>query len=132
MAFDGSGNVALVEAPAARGPERWLFLPGGGIEAGETPEECIRRECLEETGCEVQVEKYLCTGEEYFFSARWKEYLHMVGRCYLATLGKKVQEPVEKDHVLLWVPAVDCGEHMFLNYQAWAVETGLKEREHME
>ena len=51
--LDDRGNAALVEAPAAGGPERGLFLPGGGIEPEETPEECLRRECLEELGREI-------------------------------------------------------------------------------
>jgi 8-oxo-dGTP diphosphatase len=41
--------------------ERWrpgmhyFSIPGGGIEPGETPEECVRREILEETGLTVTV-----------------------------------------------------------------------------
>ncbi len=38
----------------ASGRSYWLF-PGGGIEPGETPEECVRREMKEETGLDVQV-----------------------------------------------------------------------------
>lgn len=36
----------------------WLF-PGGGIEAGESDEECLRREMLEETNLVVKVDRLL-------------------------------------------------------------------------
>jgi ADP-ribose pyrophosphatase YjhB (NUDIX family) len=42
------------------GRSYWLF-PGGGIEDGETEEQCVSREMFEETGLIIQVERLLFT-----------------------------------------------------------------------
>jgi len=60
----------------ADGHDYWV-VPGGGLEAGETEEQCVRREMLEETHLVVRVERLLLdeaadTGGEY---ARYKTYL---------------------------------------------------------
>ena len=58
-----------VAAPGA------LCFPGGGVEAGEAPDEAARRECREEVGLDVQVVAYLAQNATpsgaplYWFSA---------------------------------------------------------------
>ena len=42
------------------------LIPGGGLESGETLEECCKREIREETGYEISVGKQLYVFKEYF------------------------------------------------------------------
>lgn len=51
--FNDEGSVLLCHR---RDMDAWN-LPGGGLEIGELPDECVVREVREETGLEVSVER---------------------------------------------------------------------------
>ena len=60
VVFDGRGRLLLVKENY--GKFRWS-LPGGRVEPGETPEEAVVREALEETGASVAIEHLIGTYE---------------------------------------------------------------------
>jgi 8-oxo-dGTP pyrophosphatase MutT (NUDIX family) len=63
-----------------------LEIPGGVIDEGESPEQALRRELLEETGYQFDDFELLCTVYANPSTANNHTF------CYLAKGGKKVQE----------------------------------------
>ena len=59
VAQDQQRRVLAIRRGISPGKGRWA-LPGGYLDAAETPEEGARRECLEETHCDVEVEQLAC------------------------------------------------------------------------
>ena len=62
--------------------EYWT-LPGGAIEAGETPEEAAVREVKEETGLQARVSRFLFE----------QSYLNGTSQCYLLEIDEQ-HEPI--------------------------------------
>jgi len=92
-------------------------LPGGGQNQYETLEEAVKRECLEETGYTVIVDRLAAIYEEISmnekFRAEYEGYAHKVHFVFLCHLaGEPIQPLAEKDLDMLesiWVNIEDTG-----------------------
>jgi ADP-ribose pyrophosphatase YjhB (NUDIX family) len=61
LVVDDAGRTLLVRGTNARG---WWFLPGGGVEHGEHPEQAAIRETAEETGYTIALAELLVVDSE--------------------------------------------------------------------
>lgn len=53
-----------------------LWLPGGGLNIGESNENCLKRETLEETGIDIIVKDFLLFRENFFYYEPLDEAYH--------------------------------------------------------
>jgi ADP-ribose pyrophosphatase YjhB (NUDIX family) len=92
LAFTSVRHILLVSGGPGD-PYRWL--PGGGIEPGETPEQALGRELLEEADAVIEALEYL--GSQHLEDAKgWQEYQHF----YWCRVMLLPQEPVRIETTL--------------------------------
>jgi 8-oxo-dGTP diphosphatase len=119
--FDVHRRLAVVQVG-----ERF-FLPGGGSIPGEFPEDTLKREIREETGREIHHHQKIGEAVSYLFASGEENYYQNHGHYYSASLGKKIVEPVESDHILTWLEIQDA-EQALPPAQGWAVDKANRAR----
>ena len=117
--FDADGRLAVVET------EEGLHLPGGGQEAGETPEAAMVREVAEECGLRVALESAIGIADEFVFAK--SEGTHYRKRCsFFMAIVIGTGEPQEEGHALRWMDPRAAVESLHHGIQRWAVEEALR------
>lgn len=109
------GQFAIVRT------QEGTYLPGGGIDAGETPAEAVIRETLEECGLSVRVGSLIAEAVQFAWSEVEQTYVEK--RCTFVdadVLGPDTSR-LEPDHVLLWVDAETACAMLTHESHAWAV-----------
>lgn len=101
--------------------EKGYFLLGGGFDANESHEECIKRECIEETGYAAVIKEKICSAETYTTHPKLG-YFHPIQSYYVGELNEKISEPTETDHILMWFKYEEIKGKMFAEMQSWALE----------
>jgi|HubBroStandDraft_1064217.scaffolds.fasta_scaffold06597_2 8-oxo-dGTP diphosphatase len=132
-------GAAYVERPGAYGiiqnasnaiavvrTRKGYLLPGGGVEPGETLQSGLRREILEELGCESKILAEVCAAAQFIYDKEEDVHWHKVGHFFSATLGERVADPAEKDHELVWLAPDECVRTLAQEFQAWAIGQAFK------
>lgn len=84
-------NKIFVTQRGYGGFKDWWEFPGGKIEEGETPEECLKREIKEELEADININKYLCTVEYDYPN------FHLKMECFICSLIDGHLELVEAE-----------------------------------
>jgi 8-oxo-dGTP diphosphatase len=121
----GSYGVIIKDGRAgvlkAKGYDTY-FVVGGGVEAGESDAETLRREAAEEIGFRVEVGEKIDEAIEYFYSEREKQYIAKECRFYRASLLDETD--AKGKHELVWITTSELGEMHHQSYR-WILEREL-------
>ena len=108
------GEWALVRTPQG------CFLPGGGMEPEETPQQTVKRESREECGFVLDPGPVAARAIQFVYSTEEEEYFEKVCEFVEAELIALV-EPSEDDHELLWLDLDQALKFLSHESHRWAL-----------
>ncbi|HZP83848.1 MAG TPA: NUDIX domain-containing protein [Chthonomonadaceae bacterium] len=117
--FDTQQRIAILRT--ARGG----FLPGGGSEPGETPEQTLAREVQEECGFAVRILERLGEAIEYVYAAEEAAYFAKRGVFFRAALAGEEGTAREGNSALLWLMPEQAVTALAHGSQVWAVRKAV-------
>ena len=104
------------------------FFLGGGLEKNESIEETLKREIIEETGYSLKNVKLFDRINSWCYSDKYG-YLDVEATIYIAKFDKKIIEPIEKDHRVLWVSPLEYKDKLYHEYQRYILNKYILKKE---
>lgn len=110
--FNEGNEIALMDTGLYHAHK----LPGGSMENSETPEQTCIRECMEETGFQVQIIEPIGYIDEFKNKRRehWRSYFYVAKTDGVQQPLQFTREEINADFKLMWTPlprAIELMQH---------------------
>lgn len=115
LAFNPRGEILVVEEGG------FWWLPGGGVEAGETHEQGLEREMLEETGYAVEILGEIGRANEFTQDPVNKRFHDKHCRFYAVRLVGDSKGARIADNHPHWLTVADALKKLYDETHRWAV-----------
>jgi 8-oxo-dGTP diphosphatase len=119
IVLDSKGRVLAVEHKSR------YFLPGGGIEPGESPGQALHREILEELGWKVKIGSEIGRAGEYVTVPERGQYINKLGTFFFCELDARSGSPCESDHTEVWLSVDEFTAGAAHESHGWAMRRAV-------
>jgi 8-oxo-dGTP diphosphatase len=119
------GRLAAVKVTRP-GEQPYFDLPGGGIDAGETPQAAVVREFGEETGLIVRAGPVLGLANQFMVKSDGQPANNISTLMTVELAGADAGLKVEDDHELVWLDPLEAVTRLRHESHAWAVALWLR------
>lgn len=107
--------------------ENVYFLLGGGSITGESDIETLKREVIEETGYSLKKIKYFDKIRSWYYSDKYG-YVDTQAIIFISEFNKKVTNPIELDHKVLWVSPNEYKDKLYYEYQRYILNEYIRRK----
>ena len=95
-----------------------FFLFGGGREKNESAKDTWKREVIEETGYTLKNIIFFDKIKSWCFNEKYG-YIDVEATIYIARFDKKITEPLEENHKIIWVSPLEYKDKLYHEYQRY-------------
>ncbi|MBZ2155735.1 NUDIX hydrolase [Streptococcus anginosus] len=104
------GAICFMSSPS----EDYHYSVGGAVQFGETTEEAVLREVIEETGQQYEIDRLVCFHENFFSNSngvfRGLDCHEICLHYLMKPKGKQFQSQIE-DETVHWIPIQELENH---------------------
>lgn len=114
-------RVAVIKSPRLNA----FFLIGGGLDEGESEQEGLEREAIEEIGFRIKVQHKIGIATEYFYAEIDEKYFAKECHFYQAELIEKVNDTAERE--LIWLTEEQIND-LYHECHQWIIRQELNSK----